>query len=123
MAKQADKKNLATMEYWATIMQALILVVNFLYIGSYVYASKYSEIFKWSYWDIIWFAIYLFVTLKTYQMICNALESGVKQEYVIDVFAVVLASQALSSYSPFWGGKILLLIPAYLVYAFGGYVV
>ena len=54
-------------------------------------------------------------------MICSSLESGLSPEYALDVFAVFFTSQFTSLFSPYWGGKILLLIPAYIVYKLGGY--
>ena len=38
MAKQADKKNQANMEFWAKIMKLVVLLVNLLYVGTFIYA-------------------------------------------------------------------------------------
>ena len=80
------------MQFWSKIMLALITVVNALYIGTFVFSYLYVEAFIWRYWDLLWMAIYFFVVLKTYQMICNSLEQGLSPEYAIDVFAVFLSS-------------------------------
>ena len=73
-------------------MLVLIFLVNALYIGTFFYSYFYAEAFKWRYWDLLWMAIYFFVVVKTYQMICNSLEQGLSPEYAIDVFAVFLSS-------------------------------
>ena len=109
------------MVYWSNVMLALIIGVNAFYIGGFVNNYMRTEGFVWSYWDLVWIGIYGLVVGKTYSMICSSLESGLSPEYALDVFVIFITSQIISLFSPYWGGKLLLSIPAYIVYKLGGY--
>ena len=113
MAKHAEKKNYQNMIYWSNIMQVVLAVVNAAYLFSILHRIKNDD-YMWYYSDIIWVLIYGWVEKTTYGMITKELESGLQPQYSLDIFGVVVLSHAVSIVSPYWGGKVLWLMPLYV---------
>ena len=98
MANNAQKRFNQEAAQWSFIMWLLIIAINVLYVGSYVWAS-YGDDFVWSYWDIVWLMIYLFIERQTYFMIEASVRSGIQPSYALDIFVIFLMSQAVGIFS------------------------
>ena len=120
MAKHAEKKNYQNMLYWRNIMQVTLALVNAGYFMSLLTRIKTND-YEWYYSDIIWFLIYIWVEKTTYGMITSELESGLKPQYSLDIFGVFVLSHAVSIFSPYWGGKVLWLVPLYIALKGGSF--
>ena len=55
-------------------------------------------------------------------MLLNEVEMGITPHATLDSFAIITLSQFLSIFSNFWGTIVLTIIPIYIAYKYGGYV-
>ena len=120
MAKNAEKKNYQNMVYWANIMQITLALVNMGYLFSLLARIRANE-YEWFYSDVIWVLVYAWVEKTTYGMITDELERGLKPNYSLDIFGVVVLSHAVSIVSDYWGGKVLWLMPLYVAMKGGSF--
>mmetsp|Transcript_16623 Transcript_16623/g.19792 ORF Transcript_16623/g.19792 Transcript_16623/m.19792 type:complete len:142 (+) Transcript_16623:3-428(+) len=114
MAKHAEKRAHENAAYWSNILQVVLAIVNVLYPMSLLYSIKESG--EWSFWTLLWPFIYAYLEYKTYQMLISALQSGLKPEYSLDAFAVILLSHCVAIFSDIYATYILYLFPAYIVF-------
>ena len=70
---------------------------------------------------LIWPVIYGWCEKTCYGMIIDELSRGLKPNYSLDIFAVIVLSHVASIFSDSIGGYVLYIIPAYALYKVGGY--
>ena len=56
-------------------------------------------------------------------MITSSLGSGDTPHYTLDIFAVFVGSQFVSCFSPYYGGKVLYLMPLYIAWKLGSWLI
>ena len=113
---------------WQNALFMLLCAVNALQAIKTVYLfligrHSLDVPYTWSYWDLIWWCAYVYLTHKSSVQICSEVENGSTPHYSLDFFGVVLVSQIVciaGFYS--LSGYILWIVPGYAVYKLGGYV-
>ena len=120
MSKNAEKKATEQAAYWANILQIYLIVINVLYIVSLIWTLKSND-FSWTWSMLLWPAIYAWCEKQTYAMLVSELQRGLKPNYSLDIFGVVVASHTFSIYSDTLGTYILYIVPLYILYKVGGY--
>ena len=89
MANQAGKRDRASMEYWQKILNVFILLLNCLYILS-LYLRYSEETSLW--WEAVWTAAYIYAEYKLEGMILNEIDSGLRPNYSLDFFGILVFS-------------------------------
>ena len=116
MAGQAAKKRAATAAengqyYFYAVLASFVWYVP-------VRILWYFDSF--TLWPILGFCLLLVVARFTYMSIIAAMEMGVDYEYYQDIFFINLVVTFMSPIFA-WAWYVYLLVPAYLIWKFGGY--
>mmetsp|Transcript_27123 Transcript_27123/g.23990 ORF Transcript_27123/g.23990 Transcript_27123/m.23990 type:complete len:161 (+) Transcript_27123:36-518(+) len=119
MANKSEKKNRKKMEEYSVFTNYFIDGVNVLYILSYLWAFFSNG--DAGLWDLIIFGIFTLITKVTHKAILNAKLNDYGFSYYQDVFIINLFIQFLAIFCR-KSLYLYLLIPMYLIYAFGGYI-
>lgn len=77
------------MEYWQKILNVFILLLNGLYLLS-LYLRFNEETSLW--WEIAWTLAYVYPEHKLKGMILNEINSGLRPNYSLDIFAIFVLS-------------------------------
>ena len=116
MAGQAAKKRAENAAKTGHLYLIAVLTSFFWYVP--VRIIWYFDSF--TLWPMLGFCMLTIVGRFTYMSIVSAMEMGVDYEYYQDIFIINLVVTFLSPVWA-WAWYIYLLIPAYLIYKFGGY--
>ena len=119
MANKSEKKNKKKAEEYAAFTLYFIVGINAIYIASY--AWTFFSTGDVGIWDLIIFGIFSFITNVTHKAVVSAKRNDYGYSYYQDIFIINLFVQFLTIFTK-KALYVYLLIPAYLVYAFGGYI-
>ena len=72
MAKHAEKKAMENAVFWTGILRPFLVILNVCYIWAILYTIRTYE--RWTYSDIIWPVLYMWIGYKVYHMIKSELE-------------------------------------------------
>ena len=118
MANQANKKAKASSASAAQIMKPAFYAFQALYAFSIWYNGL---MFEWS--VLMWFGMYFYAENKLMAMFLSEIERGIKPGTTLDLFGVLALSQFLSIFSNMLGWLSFLIVPGYLCYQYGGWVI
>ena len=107
------------MEYWQPILNWLLVAINMLYLLSFYFNYNSENSSLW--WETLWIVFYVYPEVKFKNYMLNEIDSGLRPNYSLDFFAILVVSQVFSLYSYSWGNFVLMICPIVLVYKFGGY--
>ncbi|CAI2382879.1 unnamed protein product [Moneuplotes crassus] len=119
MANKREKKIQKKVEGYTQLTTYFIGGINVFYILSLIYSFTSGD--GVGFWDIIIFLWFSFVTYTTHNAVLGAMTNDYGYSYYQDIFIINLFVQFLAIFSR-KSLYLYLLIPAYLVYAFGGYI-
>lgn len=117
MANHANKKAKASSASAAQMMIPAFYAFQALYAFSVWYNGL---IFEWS--VLMWFGMYFYAENKLMTMLLNEMERGLTPGYTLDLFGVLALSQFLTIFSNMLGWLSFAVVPGYLGYQYGGWV-
>ena len=106
--------------YWSNILQIALVIINVVYLLSIIMTLRSNE-YEWTWSMLVWPVIYGWCEKTCYGMIIDELSRGLKPNYSLDIFAVVVLSHVASIFSDSLGGYVLYIIPLYALYKVSGY--
>ena len=98
----------------------MLICLNVTYIVSIMRTLKNNGM-QWTWSMLIWPILYGWIEKKTFEQIITEIGNGLRPNYSLDIFGVIVGSHVVSIFSDYYGGYILYIIPMYALYKIGGY--
>lgn len=117
MANNSAKKNKASSDAQAAYAWPLFYGFQVVYALTLYLYGLYLD---WS--SLVWFSVYLYFERKLLTLVFVDLEAGRTPSWTLDLFGVLTLSQFLNMFSSNLSTAAFLIVPAYLLYQYGGYI-